>query len=91
MKKMKLHNFLFFLFLYSLGLLFISCVPNIPNTNTQSFSYDYTENGCPTGNQTFRSREEMCDGLKSDTRNNYCAQTLRYQRFQEDCPDRSWF
>ncbi len=57
---------------------------------TKSYSYDLTENGCRTENQTFSSREEMCDGLKNDSLNHNCAQDLRFEKFKSDCSDRSW-
>jgi hypothetical protein len=78
-------------FLIFSSLLSSGCNVKVSDTNSQSFSYSLNENGCPTGSKSFRSREEMCDSLKSDSANNYCAQTLRYQKFQQDCSDRSWF
>jgi hypothetical protein len=55
-----------------------------------SFSYELSENGCSTGEKTFNSNDSMCDALKDDALNNYCAQNLRYQKFQSDCPGKTW-
>lgn len=60
------------------------------NNSAQTLSYTLTENGCSTGEQKFSSQEQMCEGLKNDSLNNYCAQNLRYQKFQNDCPGYSW-
>jgi hypothetical protein len=48
-------------------------------------SYDYTENGCPTGLKEFSSVEAMCTALKDDAANNYCAKDMRRERFNEAC------
>ncbi len=55
-----------------------------------SFSYELSENGCSTGQKTFSSNDAMCNALKDDALNNYCAQNLRYQKFQSDCPGKIW-
>ena len=55
------------------------------SSSDESYSYEYTLNGCPTGQQTFSSLKDMCAGLADDERNNFCADTLRCQRFQSDC------
>lgn len=60
------------------------------NNNAQSYSYNLSENGCSTGEQVFSSQSAMCDGLRNDALNNFCAQGLRYQKFQNDCPGRAW-
>ncbi len=54
-------------------------------------TYNFSENGCQTGEHTFYSEQQMCDGLKSDVLNNYCALRLRQIKFQADCQGRgSW-
>ena len=58
--------------------------------NATSLSYNLTENGCSTGNHSFNSQDELCNGLRDDSLNNNCAQNLRYQKFQTDCPGRAW-
>lgn len=55
-----------------------------------SFSYELSENGCSTGEKTFSTNDAMCNALKDDALNNYCAQNLRYQKFLSDCPGKNW-
>ena len=55
-----------------------------------SFTYELSENGCSTGEKTFSTNDAMCNALKDDAFNNYCAQNLRYQKFQSDCPGKTW-
>ncbi|MFZ3230288.1 MAG: hypothetical protein WA160_08790 [Pseudobdellovibrio sp.] len=81
--------------LAALVLLFTSCMPKsatdaILNQKSSGYTYDLTENGCPTGEHSFSSLESMCDGLKNDSLNNFCARNLRYSKFQSDCPGRTW-
>ena len=68
----------------------LSKLTNGNNNNAQTLSYTLTENGCSTGEQYFSTQDDMCDGLKNDSLNNYCARNLRYQKFQNDCPGHSW-
>jgi hypothetical protein len=51
----------------------------------ESISYDFTENGCPTGNKTFSSVAEMCKGLQDDELNNHCAEASREAHFKQNC------
>jgi hypothetical protein len=55
-----------------------------------TFSYDYTENGCPTGKKDFSSMDALCEGLRDEAKNNNCARNLRYERFKQDCPGKTW-
>lgn len=55
-----------------------------------SFSYELSENGCSTGEKNFSTNDAMCNALKDDALNNYCAQNLRYQKFLSDCPGKTW-
>lgn len=50
--------------------------------NSESFSYDYTENGCKTGEQKFDSLEALCAGLKDDQLNHGCAPSIRAEKFK---------
>jgi hypothetical protein len=56
----------------------------------EELSYSYEYNGCQTGTQTFSSQEDLCNGLKDDSRNKHCARNLRYERFKNECPGMSW-
>ena len=58
-------------------------------STSTNLTYNYTaENGCSTGEHTFYSNEQLCDGLKNDSLNNYCALSLRRSRYQTDCAGR---
>jgi hypothetical protein len=61
-----------------------------PKVESQSFTYNFTENGCSTGEKVFSTNDAMCSALRDDVSNNYCAQDLRYQKFQSDCPGKNW-
>ena len=45
----------------------------VKNYNTETYSYQLTENGCTTGKKNFSSLSEMCNSLKNDSANNFCA------------------
>lgn len=51
----------------------------------EKFSYDLTENGCPTGNHEFNNKAEYCAALRDDRANNYCALNLRRERYKAEC------
>lgn len=95
MKNMTIFN------LISLAVLGLSTIAGLsacapPNLSADivngqsSYTYNLSENGCSTGEQQFSGREAMCDGLKNEPLNNYCAQNLRRSKFQTDCPERTW-
>ncbi|MBC7465318.1 MAG: hypothetical protein H7256_04945 [Bdellovibrio sp.] len=89
---MKL-TFLFLISNAALGLQ--SCNGNavkdlVDKAQSSSYSYTLSENNCSTGQHDFSSQEAMCDGLKNDSLNNYCASQLRHAKFQSDCPGRTW-
>lgn len=52
-------------------------------TDSTEYSYSFTYNGCPTGEQKFSTLSQMCDGLKDDSLNKSCASTLRETYFKE--------
>nr|BFD67906.1 hypothetical protein HAGR004_29280 [Bdellovibrio sp. HAGR004] len=56
----------------------------------ESFSYQFSYNGCDTGKQTFNSLNAYCDGLRDEARNKSCAYSLRYDTFTAKCPGRIW-
>jgi hypothetical protein len=73
-----------------LCLLFSSCSVHAGNGSddqggTQSLSYNLTENGCQTQEHDFSSQTDYCNGLESDSLNNYCALDLRKSLYQTDC------
>ena len=56
-----------------------------------SDSYQYKVNGCDTGKMVFQgsSAEEvkqmLCDALRDDELNNYCAYEMRLSRYKVSC------
>jgi hypothetical protein len=50
-----------------------------------SYSYDFNQNGCPTGQHTFDSKSAYCAGLKNEDLNNGCAYSTRYQTYKAEC------
>lgn len=42
--------------------------------------------GCTTGEHSFSTLEEMCQGLQSDSLNHYCAEDYRRRLFEKMCP-----
>ena len=58
--------------------------------STNNLTYSFTDGGCSTGEHTFYSNEQLCQGLKNDALNNYCAVSLRQSKFRTDCPGQDW-
>ncbi len=63
--------------------LFFGCAAK---EESKSLSYEFTENNCPTGKQTFGDQAAYCAGLKNDTLNKGCARSLRADAFKAQCP-----
>ncbi|MBC7740877.1 MAG: hypothetical protein H7061_01685 [Bdellovibrionaceae bacterium] len=64
------------------------CIPK--SEKKTEVSYSLEENGCSTETHTFSSQDAMCDGLRDDALNKHCAQSLRYDKFKNECPNRTW-
>ncbi len=71
--------------LISIWLIGASCSVSHDN-KSESLSYDFEFNGCPTGKHEFNSKAELCQGLQNDSLNGGCAQSLRQEYFQAQCP-----
>jgi hypothetical protein len=56
----------------------------------KDLSYDFTVNGCATGKVAYKDDNDLCEALRDDQRNNYCAGSLRYEQFKKSCPGRNW-
>ena len=52
---------------------------------SEKFSYELTENGCPTGSHEYTNKSDYCAALRDDRANNFCALTLRRERYKADC------
>jgi len=64
----------------------VACSKKVEKKN-ESYSYDFTQNGCATGKHSFSSVSALCAGLADDARNHGCAFSLRYQMAkQHNCP-----
>jgi hypothetical protein len=60
------------------------------DNKSTSINYELTENGCATGKHEFSSHDDYCAGLKNDSLNNFCAIGMRYEKFKQDCGDKTW-
>lgn len=64
------------------ALLFV--VLAVAGCSKEDLAYEYSVNGCSTGRQEFDSKEAMCAGLQSDSRNKGCALSERQDKFKQD-------
>lgn len=53
----------------------------------ESYTYQYSFNGCSTGKHSFDSKKKYCDGLLDDDLNNYCALETRESSYKLKCGD----
>lgn len=54
-------------------------------SKSESFTYDYTENSCPTGKQTFSDKASYCNALLDETLNKGCAYSMRKATYEANC------
>jgi hypothetical protein len=61
--------------------------PYVPgsSSSSSSYSYEFSVNGCSTGNHTFDSQYGYCEGLKSTMLNNNCAYATRKITYESNC------
>ncbi len=50
-----------------------------------SYSYEFNDQGCKTGKQSFATKDEYCSGLLDDERNNNCARSDREITYNDQC------
>ncbi len=55
------------------------------SSETENLSYDFTQNGCATGKQSFSSKTDYCAGLLNDDLNHHCALSMREKTYQSAC------
>src|SRR4051812_25912080 len=48
-------------------------------------NYEFTFNGCDTGQHSFESNTAYCEGLRSDALNHGCAYDLRKDAYLNEC------
>lgn len=61
------------------------------NNSTSTYTYQFRENGCDTGKRTFSNKADLCEGLRSNSLNNGCAQNLRKRHFELNCSGGSFY
>lgn len=70
--------------------------PAPPPHGAYKMSYQLISNGCDTGKHQFAAdseaevRQAYCQALQNETLNHGCAQELRRQRFNQQCPGMPW-
>ena len=79
-----------FLMLITGSLMLQSCSVNLNDAlivkkGGSEYSYTLKDNGCSTGDQSFSSLTAMCENLKNESANNFCAYELRRSKFETDC------
>ncbi len=57
----------------------------VVKNESQNLSYNLSENGCSTELQQYSSFASMCEGLKNESRNNFCAYNLRRAKYEAEC------
>ena len=55
------------------------------SNKNESYSYQFNENGCDTGKQSFGSKDAYCAGLANEQLNKGCAPMLRQQMREREC------
>ena len=76
--------------LITISLFLAACGDTKDLNKAESYKYNYESNGCKTGEKSFSSKEDYCEGLKNDESNNNCAKDIRYEKFQAECPGKNW-
>lgn len=51
-------------------------------TDSSEYNYTFSYNNCETGKHTFSSLTQLCDGLKDDSLNHGCAESMREDYFK---------
>lgn len=69
---------------------FVICALLVLGGCASNFEYEFSENGCSTGKQSYENEQAMCDGLKSTSRNNGCALGSRQDHFKKNCGGNSF-
>jgi hypothetical protein len=67
-----------------LGVLAMGCGASV-ESSSEELTYSFKVNGCDTGEQKFRSKEDYCQGLRDEARNRGCARQLREDAFRARC------
>ena len=58
-------------------------------TSTKSFTYKLEDSGCKTGEHSFTSKSDYCNGLKDDSLNGGCASSGRQDLYNLNCTGNS--
>ena len=53
------------------------CGVDLIEDESEQYSYELSQNGCSTGFHAFNSKQALCDALKRQDLNQFCAESLR--------------
>ncbi len=53
-------------------------------TKSESYTYQFDLNGCETGQHQFSALKQMCEALKDDELNKFCALSLRENHYNSN-------
>jgi hypothetical protein len=53
--------------------------------SSENKKYQFELNGCNTSEHAFDSQQAYCDGLRSNSLNNGCAESMRQSAYERDC------
>lgn len=72
--------------------LLLTSACNLPKSveAKSSFAYSFSDGNCSTNEKIFSTLDAMCLSLKNEAANNFCANSERYQKFQNECPGYQW-
>jgi major membrane immunogen (membrane-anchored lipoprotein) len=81
------------IFVITLALIQTACGGSKSDSAIQSdeYAYNYTENGCSTGDRSASSKEEFCKKLADNNQNRndkgqVCAYSIRERQLRQECP-----
>ena len=55
------------------------------NSSAEKWSYQFTENGCDTGQHEYNKKEDYCLALRDEGANRGCAPSMRGEASKKDC------
>jgi len=77
------------LVLVFISFFFTACDKQIKEEK-KDLTYSLSENGCETGAVKYNDESDYCQALKDDSRNKFCARSMRYDMFKKSCSNQSW-
>ena len=55
------------------------------NKKSESYTYNYTCNGCKTEEHSFDSKDAYCSALLNESANNSCCRNMREDVYAQQC------